>query len=96
MLNIGLLLKKYSVSILFLNFGLALVYVAFTSEQSLTFKLAASLVFISSLISFLYVSGYLSAILTRIIGFSSLIVALVVLYLSYYSVSDTMVEQKKL
>ncbi len=94
MLNIGLLLKKYSVSILFLNFGLALVYVAFTSEQSLTFKLAASLVFISSLISFLNVSGYLSAILTRIIGFSSLIVALVVLYLSYYSVSDTMVEQK--
>ena len=52
MLNIGLLLKKYSVSILFLNFGLALVYVAFTSEQSLTFKLAASLVFIAALISF--------------------------------------------
>ena len=94
MLNIGLLLKKYSVSVLFLIFGLVLLFTAASSEQSLIFKLAASLIFISALISFLNVSGNLSAILTRIIGFGSLFIALILLCLSYFSVSDTMIEQK--
>ena len=94
MLNIGLLLKKYSVPTLFLILGLALLITGFSSEQSLIFNTASFLILITALISFLSVSGKLSTSMTRIIGLGSLIIAIIVLYLSFYSVSDTMSYQK--
>jgi hypothetical protein len=94
MLNIGLLLKKYSVPTLFLILGLALLITGFSSEQSLTFNAASFLILITALISFLNVSGKLSSLTTRIIGLGSLTIAIIVLYLSFYSVSDTMNDKK--
>ena len=94
MLNIGLLLKKYSVPTLFLILGLALLITGYSSEQSLTFNAASFLILITAIISFLNVSGKLSTLITRIIGLGSLIIAIMVLYLSFYSVSDTMKDQK--
>ena len=94
MLNIGLLLKKYSVPTLFLILGLALLITGYSSEQSLTFNAASFLILITAIISFLNVSGKLSTLITRIIGLGSLIISIIVLYLSFYSVSDTMKDQK--
>jgi hypothetical protein len=94
MLNIGLLLKKYSVPTLFMILGLALLMTGLSSEQSLTFIATAFLILITAAISFLNVSGNLSTFMTRIIGLSSFAIALIVLYLTYFSVSDTMSYQK--
>jgi hypothetical protein len=74
MLNIGLLLKKYSVPTLFLILGLALLITGYSSEQSLTFNAASFLILITAIISFLNVSGKLSTLMTRIIGLGSLII----------------------
>ena len=95
MLNIGLLLKKYFVPTLFLILGLALLYVGFSFQQSLIFQFAAFSILITAMISFLNVSGKLSLFKTRIIGFGLLISALILLCLSYFEVSGTMIYQKK-
>ena len=88
------LFQKYFVSFCLFNTGLFLLITGFSSEQSLTFHAAAFLILISAVITFLNVSGILSAFMTRIIGLSSFIIALILLYLSYFSVTDTMSYQK--
>ena len=94
MSNIGLLLKKYSVPTLFAVLGLVLIITGFITEQNLTFIVAAFLILITALISFLNVSGKLSASLTLIIGLCSCGCSLIIMSLSFFSVSNTIEYQE--
>ena len=94
MSNISLLLKKYSVPTLFAVLGLALIITGFTTEQNLTFIVAAFLILITALISFLNVSGRLSASLTLIIGLCSCGCSLIIMSISFFSVSNTIEYQE--
>ena len=89
MLNIALLIKKYSVPFIFGLIGFVLLLTGFMKEQSIEFIFSAIVILGSAIISALNVSGILSAKMTKIIGFISLGMALVVLGFTYVSISDT-------
>jgi hypothetical protein len=93
-MNFGLLLKKYSVPALFLILGILLLIVSFSTIQTIAFKLAAFLILIAAIISCLNVSDILSSDKTKIIGVCSFVLASILLYSSYYSVSETMEYQE--
>ena len=80
---------------LFIAVGLALQITGFNSEQSLTFKVAAFLIMLTGFTTLLNVGGILSPLITRIIGFISLTSALILLYFAYFSVYDTIEDDKK-
>ncbi len=90
MINLGLILKKYSVPTLFFILGISLVIVGFNSEQTLTFKISSLLICIVALISFFNVSGVFPTLMTKVVGLCAFLVASIVLYLTYSIVSETM------
>ncbi|MEJ6686836.1 MAG: hypothetical protein QNK70_06120 [Crocinitomicaceae bacterium] len=94
MLNIALLIKKYSVPFLFGLIGFLLLLTGLMKNQSLEFIFAAIVIFLSAGVSALNVSGKISPSLTRIIGFVSLGVAIIVLFFTFGSVSETVEHQK--
>ena len=89
MLNIALLIKKFSVPFIFGLIGFVLLLTGFMKEQSIEFIFSAIVILGSAIISALNVSGILSAKMTKIIGFISLGMALVVFGFTYVSISDT-------
>jgi hypothetical protein len=89
MQNIAILIKKYSVPFIFGLIGLVLLIVGFMKQQSLEFIFSAVVILGSAIISAFNVSGILSANMTKIIGFISLGMALVVLGFTYTSISET-------
>lgn len=89
-MNFGILLKKYSVPALFFILGLLLLIVGFTTAQTITFKIAAFFILLAALISFLNVFDRISSRVTKIIGASSFVGAIILLFASYSSVSETM------
>ena len=93
MLNIALLIKKYSVPFLFGLIGLLLLIAGLVKDQSLEFIFAAIVILLSAGISALNVSGMISPSLTKIIGFVSLAIAIVVLFFTFSSVSETVEHQ---
>ena len=88
MLNIALLIKKYSVPFLFGLIGFLLLLTGLMKNQSLEFIFAAIVIFLSAGVSALNVSGKISPSLTRIIGFVSLGVAIIVLFFTFGCVSE--------
>ena len=94
MLNIALLIKKYSVPFLFGLIGFLLLLTGLMKNQSLEFIFAAIVILLSAGVSALNVSGKISPSLTRIIGFVSLGVAIIVLFFTFGSVSETVEHQK--
>ena len=89
MTNYGILLKKFSVPVLFLIMGLGMLYFGLTSKQNVVFNVSSLLLFISALLSFLYSWGGLSKSIFVWTGVFSGVVSLVLLFLSYQSVRDT-------
>ncbi len=89
MQNIAILIKKYSVPFIFGLIGLVLLIVGFMKQQSIEFIFSAVVILGSAIISAFNVSGILSANMTKIIGFISLGMALVVLGFTYISISET-------
>ena len=94
MLNIALLIKKYSVPFLFGLIGFLLLLTGLMKNQSLEFIFAAIVILLSACVSALNVSGKISPSLTRIIGVVSLGVAIIVLFFTFGSVSETVEHQK--
>ena len=94
MLNIALLIKKYSVPFLFGLIGFLLLLTGLMKNQSLEFIFAAIVILLSAGVSALNVSGKISPSLTRIRGFVSLGVAIIVLFFTFGSVSETVDHQK--
>ena len=89
MLNIALLIKKYSVPTIFGLVGLLLLFQGITTDQSIEFIFASIVILLSTVLSFLNVSGIISNKITKIIGFLSLSVAGVAIYITVNSVTDT-------
>lgn len=89
MTNYGILLKKFSVPVLFLIMGMGMLYFGLTSKQNVVFNVSSLLLFISALLSFLYSWGGLSKSIFVWTGVFSGVVSLVLLFLSYQSVRDT-------
>ena len=89
MQNIAILIKKYSGPFIFGLMGLVLLIVGFMKQQSIEFIFSAVVILGSAIISAFNVSGILSANMTKIIGFISLGMALVVLGFTYISISET-------
>ncbi len=89
MSNLGLLLKKFSIPVLFLITGLGMLYFGISTNQNAVFNLSSSLLLVAAVLSFLYSWGGLSKNLFVITGAVSGIISLVLLYLSYKSVRDT-------
>lgn len=89
MTNYGVLLKKFSLPVLFVIMGVGMLYFGFTSKQNTIFNLSSLLLFVSAILSFLYSWGGLSRKIFVFTGVFSGVVSLVLLYLSYQSVKDT-------
>ncbi len=89
MLNIALLIKKYSVPTLFGLVGILLFIQGIRTDQSMEFIFASIVILLSSILSFLNVSGIISNKITKIIGFLSLSIAGVVIFITIYSVTKT-------
>ena len=89
MTNYGVLLKKFSVPVLFLVMGLGMLYFGISGKQNLVFNLSSLLLFVSAVLSFLYSWGGLSRKIFVFTGVFSGVVSLVLLFLSYQSVKDT-------
>jgi len=89
MTNYGVLLKKFSLPVLFVIMGGGMLYFGFTSKQNTIFNLSSLLLFVSAILSFLYSWGGLPRKIFVFTGVFSGVVSLVLLYLSYQSVKDT-------
>ena len=93
MLNITMLLKKYSIPVLFSIIGIALIIVSFTSEQPREFTFAAFIIFFTSILLFLSVSGKAPNKITNIIGVISFLLASTTLYFAVNTVDETVEHQ---
>jgi len=89
MSNLGLLLKKFSIPVLFLITGLGMFYFGISTDQNAVFNLSSILLLLAAVLSFLYSWGGMSKNLFVITGAVSGLISLVLLYLSYKSVRDT-------
>lgn len=94
MLNISVILKRYSVPTIFLVLGVLLLTVAFKENQTTEFKLSGILILVGAIISFLSSSGLINALTSKIIGVLSLVISSVLLYFSYSSVDKTIEYQE--
>ena len=92
MLNISVILKRYSVPAIFLVLGVLLMIVAFKENQTMEFKLSGVLILVGAIISILSSSGLINAMTAKIIGAFSLVVSAGLLYFSY----QTLVKVKPL
>ena len=93
MLNITMLLKKYSIPVLFSIIGIALIIVSFRSEQPREFTFAAFIIFFTSILLFLSVSGKVPNKITNIIGVISFLLASTTLYFAVNTVDETVEHQ---
>ena len=93
MLNITMLLKKYSIPVLFSVVGIALLIVSFTDDQPIEFTFAAFIIFFTSILLFLSVSGKASNKITNIIGAISFVLACTTLYFAVDTVDNTVKHQ---
>ncbi|MDA9207043.1 hypothetical protein N9O41_01800 [Crocinitomicaceae bacterium] len=89
MLNIALLIKKYSVPFIFGLIGFILLLSGMMNNQSMEFIFASIVILGSAIVSALNVSGKISSKVTKIIGFVSLAMAIVVLGFTFTTVQDT-------
>ena len=92
--NFALLLKRYSVPTIFLVVGIAVLYVAFSGNQAIQFKISGVLILLGSLFSFLNTSGRSNIVTNWAIGGVSLALATYATIASYNSVETTRTHQE--
>jgi hypothetical protein len=90
MLNISVILKRYSVPAIFLVLGIMIMTIAFKGNQTMEFKLSGVLILVGSIISLLSSSSLINALTAKIIGGVSLVTSGILLFYSYQSVGETM------
>ena len=93
--NFSVLFKKYSVPVLLIIIGLALLIVGLANNQGSTFMLSAVLMFVAAGLSLLYSSGKLKTMMLVVFGVLAGLVAIVLLSISWTEVSSEMKEQAK-
>jgi len=94
MLNISVILKRYSVPAIFLVLGVLLLTVGFKENQTMEFKLSGVLILIGAIISILSSSGLINVLAAKIIGGFSLVFSIGLLYYSYQTVDNTIKYQE--
>lgn len=87
--SLSMLVKKFSIPLLFTVAGVTMVVVGLKSGQDSVFMIAAIMMLAAALMSILYSTGKLTSKLLYMIGFGAGIAAMVTLFLSYKSVKDT-------
>ncbi len=89
--NFSLLIKKYSVPVLFLILALAMLYINFASEhrQDASFILATIMMFVAGALTLLYSTGTISTKILTVLGGLAFIGAVITLYFSTASVVST-------
>lgn len=90
MLNISVILKRYSVPAIFLVLGIMIMAIAFKGNQTMEFKLSGVLILVGAIISLLSSSSLINALTAKIIGGISLVTSGLLLFYSYQSVDETM------
>jgi len=87
--NASLIMKKLSVPVLFLILGILLIIAGINQKQDNMFMASSVLMFLGSVLSFLYSWGNLKSRVLNIIGVVAGVIAMGTLYLSWKSVNDT-------
>ncbi len=87
--QLSVLLKKYSIPVLLFVVGIIMLVVGLRSSQDGTFMVSSIMMFAAGGISVLYSSGKFKPSIAYAIGLVAGIAAVVVLYISYDSVSKT-------
>lgn len=90
MINISVILKRYSVPAIFLVLGIIIMAIAFKGNQTMEFKLSGVLILVGAIISLLSSSSLINALTAKIIGGISLVTSGLLLFYSYQSVDETM------
>ncbi|MBM3452399.1 MAG: hypothetical protein FJX84_04555 [Bacteroidetes bacterium] len=89
MTNNSVLLKKFSIPILFLILGLVMLIFGIKEKQNLIFNISSLLLLGSAVLSLLYSWGGLSRKIFILTGVIAGILSLALLFLSWQSVADT-------
>ncbi len=92
--NIGLLIRKYSVPVLFTVIGLGVLIYGISNNQNGTFLFSAGMILAAGILSGLFSLGKLRPIVIMGIGGVFGIVAVILIYLSYDGVSQTLKYQE--
>lgn len=87
--KLAVLLKKFSIPVVFFIIGLIMIIVGMTKNQNASFMVAAIMMFAAGAISVLYSSGKLKPGFIYIIGLVAGVAAIATLYLSWNSVEKT-------
>jgi hypothetical protein len=93
--NFSVLFKKYSVPVLLLTLGIALLIVGVTKEQGSMFMLSSVLMFIAGGLSLLYSSGKMKTLFLVIFGVLAGIAGIVMLSISWDEVSTEIKTQNR-
>ena len=93
MLNLTTLLKKYSIPFLFSVVGILMLIVSYTGDQPQEFTFASFIIFFTSILLFLFVSGKVSNLITNVVGILSLLLSLATLYFAVSTVDQTIAHQ---
>lgn len=92
--NLALLFKKYTVPTVFTLLGLVMVVMGFSSDQNSIYMLAAFMMLLAGVLSFLYSTGAVSSKIITYLGLGAAAFALVTLFLSITSVRDTTIHME--
>lgn len=87
--NLSLLLKKLSIPAILLVLGIIMVYIGLTSEQDAIYKIASIMMMLAGMISLAFSTGNLNRKVMVLIGATTGVISVVLLFYSYKSVSDT-------
>jgi len=87
--SLSVLLKKFAVPAIFIALGLAVLVFGFQTDQDNTFKLSSVFLFTGGILSLMYSSGKIKSTIINVLGAITALVAVVILYLSFTSVSET-------
>lgn len=94
MLNISVILKRYSVPAIFVVLGVMILTIAFKENQTMQFKLSGVLILVGAVISVLSSSSLINALTAKIIGGLSLVTSGILLFYSYQTVGETIEYQE--
>lgn len=87
--NLSVLLKKYSIPVLFFALGIMMIVIGVSKNQGTMFMTAAGLMFVAGILSIGYSSGKLKSGMVYVLGIGAGVAAIVTLYFSYVSVEET-------
>ncbi|MDG1332908.1 MAG: hypothetical protein P8P74_11310 [Crocinitomicaceae bacterium] len=93
--NFSVLFKKYSVPVLLLILGIALLIVGVTKDQGAMFMLSSVLMFVAGGLSLLYSSGKMKTLFLVIFGVLAGAAGIVMLSISWTQVSDEIATQER-